>query len=568
MVSKDGNVVYSVFKELDFATNLLNGEYNNTGLAKVFKEILNNKKQSFISFDDFAPYSPSFNQPASFISTPIFDNNEFIGALIFQMPIDKINNIMNLSVGMGETGETYIVGKDKLMRSNSRFSKEGETTLLKQKVDTETVNDALKQNSGIKTIHDYRNEKVISFYNFINFYGTTYAIIAEIDLKEIMKPVDYLKNKLIYISLVILAFVIILSILFSKLITNPISEITNTMNILSSGNLDIDIPNKENKDEIGHMSRSVQIFKENAIKNKELEEEQKQIKIRNEQERKEFMNNLADNFEKTVMGIVGTVSSASTQLNSTAESMSVISEETSRQATAVAASSEQASTNVQTVSSATQELSASISEISYRISEEAKISKDAVKEVDFTNKIITELAESAKSINEVVELITDIADQTNLLALNATIEAARAGEAGKGFAVVASEVKSLATQTAKATEEISLQIQDVQQKTEHAVKAITKIGDVIKRIDEISTSIASAIEEQGAATHEISRNVEQASQGTSEVSENIVQVTKAAEESGNAANQVLSASSELSKKAQLLKDEVYNFIQEIRNHQN
>ncbi|MEO5375448.1 MAG: methyl-accepting chemotaxis protein [Alphaproteobacteria bacterium] len=360
----------------------------------------------------------------------------------------------------------------------------------------------------------------------------------------------------------------VLGLLFAWLIasgvTNPVKAMTDAMTRLAGGDKSLTVPALDNKDEIGAMAKAVQVFKENAIKvdrmTAEAEEQKKQAEI----EKRRAMNQLADNFESSVKGVVNGVASAATEMQSTAESMSAISEETSRQSTAVAAASEQASANVQTVSAAAEELSSSINEISRQVATAAKISASAVDQARHTNEIVQGLATAAGRIGEVVDLINDIAAQTNLLALNATIEAARAGEAGKGFAVVANEVKSLANQTGKATEEISQQIGAVQNSTREAVAAIQAIGGTISEISEISSTIASAVEEQGAATKEIARNVDQAAAGTQDVSRNISGVTQAAEEAGQSANQVLVAAGELSRQAETLRGEVNGFISRVR----
>ena len=276
------------------------------------------------------------------------------------------------------------------------------------------------------------------------------------------------------------------------------------------------------------------------------------------------LNELAKNFEGSVKGIVDTVSSAATELQSSAQSMSATAEETSRQSTAVAAASEEASTNVQTVASATEELSASVAEISRQVTQSTQIAAKAVADAQATNRTVENLDAAAKKIGEVVQLISDIASQTNLLALIATIEAARAGEAGKGFAVVASEGKSLANQTARATEDIGAQIRAIQSEVGQSVTAIKGIGATIQEISEISTAIATAVEEQGAATQEIARNVQQAAAGTQEVSTNITGVTQAAGETGQAAGQVLSAAEELGRQSNVLQKQVDQFIASIR----
>ncbi|MBM3566242.1 MAG: methyl-accepting chemotaxis protein [Alphaproteobacteria bacterium] len=269
-------------------------------------------------------------------------------------------------------------------------------------------------------------------------------------------------------------------------------------------------------------------------------------------------------FEASVKSVISTVASAATELQSTAEAMEGIANTTSQRATAVVAASDEASTNVQTVASATEELSSSISEISRQVTQASKIASSAVQTAHGANERIQSLATAAQKIGEVVQIITDIAEQTNLLALNATIEAARAGDAGKGFAVVAAEVKNLANQTGKATEEISNQIGGIQGATQQAVTSIGEIGKVIGEINEISSTIAAAVEEQGAATKEIARNVEQASAGTSDVASNVTEVTKAAGETGQAAAQVLEAATELSKQSEGLGHEIDKFLVELK----
>ena len=365
-------------------------------------------------------------------------------------------------------------------------------------------------------------------------------------------------------SIIGLVIGLLLAWLIGRGVSNPIIAMTKSMGILAGGDLGTEIPAQGRSDEIGEMADAVQVFKENAIRVKQMEAEQAEQEMRAIEEKRQMMNDMADDFQASVGGVVNTVSSASTELQSSAQSMTATSEETSVQATAVAAASEEASTNVQTVASAAEELSASINEISAQVQQSAKIAGTAVTEAERANQMVQGLAESANKIGEVVGLITDIADQTNLLALNATIEAARAGEAGKGFAVVASEVKNLANQTAKATEEIGSQITGIQNASQDSAHAIQGISKTIGEINEIASTIAAAVEEQGAATQEIARNVEQASAGTSEVSANITGVTQAAGEAGQSASQVLDAASELALQSEMLKTEVDKFMAQVR----
>ncbi len=365
-------------------------------------------------------------------------------------------------------------------------------------------------------------------------------------------------------SLVAVVVGVLVGFVVARGITRPVIAMTQAMGVLAGGDTSVQIPAQGQKDEIGSMATAVQVFKDNMIETERLRAEQEETKRRAEAERRQAMLELANQFESTVGTVVSAVTAAASELQATAETLSATAEETSRQSTAVAAASEQTTQNMQTVASATEELSSSIREIGSQVSESNRIVGTAVTQAADTNVQVKGLSEAAQKIGEVVTLINEIASQTNLLALNATIEAARAGEAGKGFAVVASEVKNLATQTAKATEEIAGQVKAIQDSTDSAARAIQTITDTINRVNEISAAIASAVEEQGAATQEISRNVQEASGGTAEVSTNITGVTQASQQTSAGSTQVLSAASELAVNGERLKKEVDGFLHMVR----
>ncbi|NVN84844.1 MAG: MCP four helix bundle domain-containing protein [Rhodopseudomonas sp.] len=347
-------------------------------------------------------------------------------------------------------------------------------------------------------------------------------------------------------------------------IAKPMRALVGLLQRMARGET-VEMTGTDRNDEIGETARAVDGIKamlaERAVKEaEEKAEQERKLAI----QRKQDMLKLADQFEGAVGEIIQTVSSASTELEASAGTLTATAERGQEMTTMVAAASEEASTNVQSVASATEEMASSVNEISRQVQESARIASEAVQQAQRTNDRVGELSHAAARIGDVVELINTIAGQTNLLALNATIEAARAGEAGRGFAVVASEVKALAEQTAKATGEISQQIGGIQAATDQSVVAIKEIGGTIGRMSEIASTIASAVEEQGAATQEISRNVQQAAQGTQQVSANITEVQHGASETGSASAQVLSAAQSLSRDSDRLKSEVSKFLQTVR----
>ena len=366
------------------------------------------------------------------------------------------------------------------------------------------------------------------------------------------------------ITVVLLATTACLAAIIVRGVTGPLGRMTRAMTALAEGDHSVGIVGVGRRDEIGGMATAVQVFKDNAIEAERLKAEQVAAAQRAEQEKRAAMHKLADDFEVGIGGVVDGVSSAASEMESTAQSMSAAAGHASDQATRVATAAEQASSNVQTVAAATEELDSSIAEISRQVQNQTAMAGEAADAAATTDQQVKNLAEQAQAIGEVVELITSIAEQTNLLALNATIEAARAGDAGKGFAVVASEVKNLANQTAKATEQIAGQIRAIQDQTGSTVAAIDLINRKIESMSGISAAVASAVEEQNAATGEIGRNVQEASTGTQEVSGSIVGVSQAAEEAGSGAAQVLASAGRLSEEAGQLSTQVSRFIAGIR----
>jgi methyl-accepting chemotaxis protein len=392
-----------------------------------------------------------------------------------------------------------------------------------------------------------------------DMYMGTGAYLDDLDAK--LRPIAWL------LGLSILGIGVVSSAiawLLGRSISRPLNLLGARMKALADGMLDGDIPGVGRGDEVGKMAATVQVFKDNAVRVKELEKAEAATRERTTAERRTAMEGLASDFERSVNGIVRSVSSAATGMQTTAQSMTATASDASARAATVSAASQSASSNVSTVASAAEELSSSVEEISRQVTRSSEIASKAVGDAERTNATVQVLSTGAEKIGEVVKLIHSIAAQTNLLALNATIEAARAGESGRGFAVVASEVKALANQTAKATEEISAQVAAMQQSTSDAVAAINGITQTIAQMSEITVSISSAIEEQGAATREIARNIQSVAAGSSEISAHIGGVTSAASATGTAASDVLANARELDNQSGMLRSAVDGFLAKVR----
>ena len=590
LLDLEGNLVYSVRKHSDYATNLEEGAFKDTDLGNAFRKAAELEKAGSLAFFDFSPYAARNGSPASFISAPVTDvDGQLLGVIAMQMPIDRINRIMGLATGLGETGESLIVGKDLLVRNDTRFA---ENSILKRRVDTPAVQNALAGKSGREVWTDADGRQMTGAYAPLDFEGVRFAFVTQMANAEINAPIIRLRNELLVIAGIAMLLIGICGYFLSRTLSSPIARMTSAMTRLAEGEKDTPVPAKGRSDEIGDMAEALESFKQSVIQAETMAEERsklerEQVAQREEaarekaetdsnlakksaqdariaSERADMLAEITAEFEATVNGVLKNFAGAVSQMQASAQTMSTTAEQTSQQSSAAASASDQASSNVQTVAAAAEELSSSIAEITRQVDESARIAREGVEDAERANERIQGLAVSASKIGEVVDLINDIASQTNLLALNATIEAARAGEAGKGFAVVATEVKSLADQTAKATDEIGSQISEIQGATNHAVEAIGSISETNAKVDGISTAIAAAMEEQGASTNEIASSVQSASTGTQEVSSNIAGVTQAATETGGAATGVLEATKELNTQADVLRGAVNEFLTKVK----
>jgi hypothetical protein len=491
-----GKVVYNVTKETDFGASLREGPLVSSSLSTAFLQAVSSGRRDAVAFGQFQRYLPSCNEPASFMAAPIYEGRTLVGAVAFQVPIDKVNGIIGETTGMGRTGETYAVGSDRLFRSDSRFVKElgVKTTIINPdfKVDTAAVRSAIDEGkTGTAEAADYRGVPSLVSWRPVTIHrdaggrgDVRWALISEIDTAEVFQPV----SRLLKLGLTVFGLTSAAVLGVSTLIARRLTREAARQAALVGG--------------------------------------------------------IVDNTHA--------LASSSEELTSVSQQMSAAAEETTAQANLVSAAAEQVSGNTRTVSGSIDNLVASIHEIARNAQDAASTARKAVDMASATSGTMAALGRSSQEIGAVIKVITSIAEQTNLLALNATIEAARAGEAGKGFAVVASEVKELARDTAKATEEIGSRIESMQGDTQRAVAAISEIGKVIEQIDSLQTKIAAAVEEQSVTTGEISRNISEATTGTSEIAENIVQVAQAAQSTAEGASNTQVSSQELSRMAQAL----------------
>lgn len=562
LFSGSGDLLYSVFKNSDFATNFETGEWAETGLGEVYRAAKAAEPNTIV-FQDFAPYGPMEERPASFIGMPVYDRvGNRAGVFVYQIPASVINGLMTKSNGLGKSAESFLVGPDMLMRSDSRFSTEP-TTLVRE-VNNEAVTAALGGGKGLAHTAGISGETGIAAYEPVDLFGETWAVIVQISEAEANEGVTSLLIQFLIAGALIVLAAVGIGLFVARSISNPLTQMTTAMGGLANKDWSTKIPSLGRKDEMGEMAEAVQVFKEAGQQADRMKQEEAAREARAAQEKRETMAKLADEFETSVGEVVESVANTAVDLKQTAEGVSSIAERTTAQSANVAAAAEESSVNVQTVSSATEEMSASIGEMQQQVMRSRDVSEQAANSVENAAGQVTGLSDAADQIGDVLALIQDIAEQTNLLALNATIEAARAGDAGKGFAVVASEVKSLATQTQKATEQIRQQIEGVQNESRTAVTAISSIRDVISQVTEISQSLATAIEEQTNATEEIARNAQQAAGGTQEVSSSVQGVSEASQEASAASAQLLSSSNTLTQQGEALRERMQAFINQVR----
>lgn len=557
LFDKQGNLVYSVFKETDYATNFITGPYRDTNFGDVVRKALDADKPGQVYIEDFKPYEPSYGAPASFIASPVFFQEHLIGCAVFQMPVDNINGIMQESAGLGETGEAFLVAEDKLMRSNSRFAPEGTTTIFNQLVDTEAVTAAFSGQVGVIDATDYQGEKAMSAYTPLDFMdgegnpvpaladGLKWAVIAEENLSELNEPATSLAKNIALAGGLVAVIVVTVSLLFAVALIKPVRGLIDRLRDMAEGEGDLTKRmDADRKDEMGEVGR--------------------------------WFNQFVQNVETVIIdmaGVADNVAAAATQIAASSEQMAKGMDSQTTQINAISRSIDEMSSSVVEVARKSADASSAAEEAGRVADEGGQVVRDTIEGMHSIDRAVTQSSESVQQlgqlgerIGEVISVINDIADQTNLLALNAAIEAARAGEHGRGFSVVADEVRKLADRTTKATEEVGGSILAIQSGTVDAVDAMqggteqvkagveraTVAGDNLERIvasaREVSMmvqSIAAAAEQQSASSEQVSRSAEQ--------------IAAVARQSGEGASQASMAANDLSQKAEQMRSMVGRF---------
>ncbi len=566
ILNEDGLVIYSVTKSNDFFLQAKDGEHAESGLAKAFAAAYQApQNEQFVL--DFEEYALNDGKAGMFLSQPAyiakFGDLAFKGVVVVRVDSDFLGSVLADRTALGDTGQAFLINQDGTVLSDLPLS--AEPTILKTSIHNDLLTEATAGSKVFGETVGVDGTANFSVYAPFEFMGANWIIAAERSVEETLASVTEMREAMILATVITLAFVSVIGIFFARSVTAPLNRLVNALRSMAGGDLATEIREAKRKDEIGDIGRAVVEIRQNAIEEQERKAAESAAEAEREAEnRRQFVDELAQGFETSVGQVVQSVLSASSQLNGAAENMAGLARGAGDNSARASEVSAQAREEVETIAEASDELFKSIQEISGLISRSSNVAQTATSKAETTDETVRSLAEAADRIGEVVKLISDIADQTNLLALNATIEAARAGEAGKGFAVVAAEVKDLASQTAKATDEIGQQIEAIRKATGDAVDAISEIRGTIGEISESVGSVASAVEEQSAATQGIVENTQRAASGTAEVSEDIAEVQNASQQTGAAAGQVVSSASELETMSHSLDEQVKAFVNQIR----
>ena len=569
-VTLDGYVTYSTQGDLVFGKPIADTELNKTKLPKVVDSIAKAEQERVankgdhtehlkMAFVDF-PGNQSGSDRSAFYVVPMLVRNQLRGFVLAELDKSFISSLFNDRSGLGESGRMLLIARSGEIINTVEFANGTDQT--SQAVESSVFLDALSEEQVSRTLPSLDGEPYRLVGESIETDDGGWVVATVMSEREIRQPVTEMGMLQAVVSLVGLLLIALAGILLSRRMIAPLTRLTTAMEALAGGDMKVDLDGTERRDEIGEMTRTVAVFRNNLIERRKLE-------LQSEQEeqarhhRQHAIDELIGEFDGEVQTVLGEVDQNSEQMQQTAQVLSEVADQSAERAASAVNSSKEASSNVQAVASAAEELAASIEEIGRRVGQTKDVVAGATKTTRIANEKVAGLHAAAEKIGNVIVLIEAVAEQTNLLALNATIEAARAGEAGKGFAVVASEVKSLANQTANATEEISEQITAIQGSTEETVKAIETIASTMAEVDEFTVSLASAVDQQSAATGDISRNVQQASKGTSDVATGMSAVNSTIAETSQSATQALAVAGDVARQTQNLRGTVSKFLEKV-----
>ncbi len=563
LINASGHVLYSVAKTSDFSEDLTKDTAAASGLGQAFA-LSHGAKPGSVSFVDFTTYQPADGAPSAFMAAPIYDDGatSLIGVMAVRIQIDRINTILQGGQGLGETGDTFLVGADGLMRNDTRLM--DTPTSLQREVRAQPVDRALAGETGTMTVDDFGGDMVVSAFAPLDIADTRLALLATVAADEVFAPTRNMRTASLVILVIVALIATIVGWSLGRGITRPLTEAVRMMEALAAGKLETNIPPTRSQNAIGRIMQALGNFKQSLLENDRLtrqREEENAQKLARAME----ISRAVEIFRSRADEVVTSLGNASSSMGNTANIMSGAVSDTTHLTDDVVTIVERAAENINSVATAAAQLSTSIEEIGDHVRTSNKIANGAVAKTEHSNRLVRSLSESTEKIGEVITLISDIASQTNLLALNATIEAARAGEAGKGFAVVANEVKNLAAQTSRATGEISEQVLAIQEATQESVVAMQSISDVMIEINTISDTVARAVSLQGEATNNIALRARDTAHGTQEVLSSINGVSAAAGKSETATYDVTHAAREVSIQAENLRSEIDRFVRAIQD---